>query len=159
MGIPESDIDIQRIDNMEDLKATWDMWAEYDLIDGLDFYSHGYSEGAEVYGGSGNFWVNAKKLNFGESLRNINGKAVVSQPYAVFYGCNTANGNFAQRFSDTQAITVYAQTDYASFSHTRVTRTWISTHATSKNVYLLSFESLGGLRNNDGLGKAFHPNN
>ena len=159
MGVAESGIDVQRIDSEADLQATWNMWAGYGLIEGLDFYSHGYSEGAEVYGGSGNFWDSAQKLNFGESLRQIDGKGVILQPYAVFYGCNTANGSFAQNFSNTQAVTVYAQTDYASFSHTRTNRTWITTHATSKNVYLLSFESWGGLRNNDGLGKVFRPNN
>ena len=84
-------------------------------------------------------------------------KAIIQQPIAVFYGCNTANGSFAQNFSNTQNVTVYAQTDYANFSHTPRMRSWITTHETSRNVYLYSFESMGGLWNFDGYGKMFTP--
>lgn len=156
-GVDASNIDIQRIDNSDDLQATWKMWAGYDYIEQLHFYSHGYSGGAEVFGGSGDFWDNASTLNFNEYLHNYEGKGVISQPIAVFYGCNTANGSFAQNFADTQDVTVYAQTDYASFSHTPKRRSWITTHETSKDVYLYAFESLGGLWNSDGLGKKFSP--
>ncbi len=159
MGVPESDIDVQRIDGEDDLEETWDMWAGYNLIEGLDFYSHGYSGGAEVYGGSGDFWDNNKKLNWDSTLRElkIKGKKVgyISSPYTVFYGCNTANGDFAQNYANIQGVTTYAQTDYANFSHTRTNRTWIDTHGTSLDVYLLSFESLWNLWNSDGLGKKF----
>ena len=94
-------------------------------------------------------------------MRNltINGKKVgyISSPYAAFYGCNTANGSFAQNFANTQGVTTYGQTDYASFSNTTKRRSWITTHDTSLNVYLLSFESWGGLWNGDYRGKAFRP--
>lgn len=161
MGVPESDIDVQRIDNEHDLEETWNMWAGYSIIEGLDFYSHGYSGGAEVYGGSGDFWDDAQKLNWQSTLREleIDGEKVgyISSPYTVFYGCNTANGDFAQNYADIQGVTTYAQTDYANFSHTRTYRTWIDTHGTSLDVYLLSFESLWNLWNGDGLGKKFIP--
>lgn len=156
-GVDASNIDIQRIDNSDDLQATWKMWSGYDYIEQLHFYSHGYSGGAEVFGGSGEFWDNASTLNFNEYLHNYEGKGVISQPIAVFYGCNTANGSFAQNFADTQDVTVYAQTDFASFSHTPKRRSWITTHETSKDVYLYAFESLGGLWNSDGWGKKFSP--
>ena len=123
----------------------------------LHFYSHGHSGGAEVYKGSGEFWENAGTLKFNEYLHSYKGNAVISQPIAVFYGCNTANGSFAQNFANTQDVTVYAQTDFASFSHTPKRRSWITTHETSTDVYLYAFESWGGLWNSDGLGKQFKP--
>lgn len=137
------------------------MWAGY-YVEGLDFYSHGYSGGAEVYGGSGDFWSSAKKLQFGSSLRmrEFDGECVgyISSPYAAFYGCNTANGGFAQNFANSQNVTTYAQTDYASFSYSITSRfRRIDTHGTSLNIYLLSFESWNGLKNSDYLGKKFAP--
>ena len=160
-GIPEYDIDVQRIDNIEDLETTWNMWSGYSVVEKLDFYSHGYGESAEVYDGSGDFWETATKLNWMSTLRQLtingNTNSFVLNPYAAFYGCNTANGSFAQNFANTQNVTTYAQTDYASFSHTPTYRTRIKTHDTSKDIYLLSFESWGGLRNDDGLGMRFDP--
>jgi len=159
-GIPESDIEVQRIDSREDLKEVWEKWAEYDLVEGLDFYSHGYSGGPEVYRGSGNFWDSAQKLNWGSTLRNliVNGKQIgyVNSPYAAFYGCNTANGEFAQNFADKQGVATFAQTDFSNFSRTTTYRSLIDTHDTSLDVYLLSFETMG-LINKDGRGKIFIP--
>ena len=157
MGVNESEICIQRIDNHDDLVETWAMWSDYSLVEGLDFYSHGYEEGAEVCGGSEGFWIHASKLNFGECLRLIDGKGIITQPYAVFYGCNTANGNFAQNFADTQGVNTYAQTTYSSFSHSKTHRKNITTYEEELTVYLLSFESTFGLRNKDGVGQKFTP--
>lgn len=110
------------------------MWESYDVIDGLDFYSHGYYGGAEVYNGSGNFWENAPKLNWGGY-----------GPYAKFYGCNTANGQFAQNFANSQGVITYAQTDYSSFSTTKYWYTKITTHDTSLNVYMGVYEKTLGI--------------
>ena len=135
-GILESDIDVQRIDNKADLIATWNMWAEYASIEGLDFYSHGYSNGPEIYKGSGGFWTNAKKLNFRLTLKEVDGRGVIESPQATFYGCNTANGNFAQNFANTQGVKTYAQTDYTSFSTNPNWYFRIKTHDTALNVYM-----------------------
>lgn len=142
MGIPASDIDVQRLDNSTDLSATWDMWAGYSFIEGLDLYSHGYSGGAEVAGGSGDFWESAKKLNWGESLRSINGAGVILQPYASFHGCNTANGDFAQNFANTQGVTTYGSTDYTSFSKNRNSFSGIKDYAKSRLVYLAVYNEV-----------------
>ena len=135
-GISESDIDVQRIDNKADLIATWNMWAEYASVEGLDFYSHGYSNGPEIYKGSGGFWTNAKKLNFRSTLKEVDGRGVIESPQATFYGCNTANGNFAQNFANTQGVKTYAQTDYTSFSTNPNWYFRIKTHDTALNVYM-----------------------
>ncbi|MDD4048996.1 MAG: hypothetical protein PHI90_09310, partial [Clostridia bacterium] len=113
-------------------------------------------------GGSGTFWSSAKELQYGSTLRNrkINGEWVgyISSPYVVFYGCNTANGEFAQNFTNSQKVTTYAQTTYASFSYSKKSRLRrINTNGTSLNIYLLSFESLYGIKNSDVLGKVFNP--
>lgn len=136
MGIPESDIDVQRIDNASDLRLTWEMWSQYSYVDNLDFYSHGYADGPEVYRGSGNFWATAERLKFSEVLRMINGVATITSPSATFYGCNTANGNFAQNFANIQNVKTYAQTDYTSFSTNPYWYSRIKTHDTSLGVYL-----------------------
>lgn len=84
---------MQRIDNVEDLEKTWEMWAEYQNVDALYFFSHGDEDGPEVHLGSGDFWSSPKELNFNkyQSLRLINGQAVITSPEAVFCGCNTAS--------------------------------------------------------------------
>ena len=51
---------------------------------------------------SRDFWSYADTLNFAENAE------------VVFYGCNTANGKFAQYFANKQHVTTYAQTDYAN---------------------------------------------
>ncbi len=123
-GVPEDEIIIERIDSKTDLEDKWKEWKLQEQVEGMYFYSHGYSEGAEVYNGSGDFWENADKLNFAEDA------------VAIFYGCNTANGSFAQNFANTQGITTYAQVDYCSFSHNPNLQSRISTHDTSLGVYL-----------------------
>lgn len=80
-----------------------EVWKSHDNIEGLDFYSYGYAEGAEVYKGSVDFGTYADALNFTANAK------------AIFYGCNTANGTFAQNFANNQHVITYAQTDYASF--------------------------------------------
>ncbi|TYQ14727.1 UNVERIFIED_CONTAM: hypothetical protein Cloal_1096 [Acetivibrio alkalicellulosi] len=136
MGIPKSDICLQRLDDRAGLEGTWDMWAGYSLIEGMDIYSHGHGGGPEMRGGSGDFWESAKKLNFGASLRLINGKGVILQPYASFHGCNTANGAFAQNFANTQRVTTYGNTYFSSFSKKSGRFSGITTHRTSFPVYL-----------------------
>ena len=126
-GVSEDNIEVVRIDNKNDLENQWELWKNYDNIEGLDFYSHGYSEGAEVYKGSGDFWSYADTLNFAENAEE------------VFYGCNTANGKFAQYFANKQHVTTYAQTDYASFSHDPVVRQRIKTFDTTLGVYLYTY--------------------
>ena len=146
MGIPESDICMQRIDDRTDLEGTWDMWASYSLVEGLDIYSHGHGGGPEIRGGSGDFWESAKKLNFGDSIRSHNGVTMGFTAYASFHGCNTANGTFAQNFANTQGVTTNASTNFTSFSKKFNQFSAITTHATSKPVYLAvykEFEVLG----------------
>jgi len=145
-GVPESEIDVQRIDNEQDLEGTWNMWAGYDEIDGLNFYSHGYSGGAEVAGGSGDFWGSdkEKQLNW------------TDYSYAVFHGCNTASGDFAKDFAERQGVITYGQTGYASFSSDPNIHIPIEDRATAGKVYLYYFE-VGNLWNTDGWGKQFIP--
>ena len=160
-GIPASDIDIQRIDNEADLQAIWDMWAGYDVIEGLNFYSHGGTSGPIVAGGGGSFLADTTKLNWGSIVRQrtINGKstAMFVAPYAVFHGCNTANGNFAQNFANTQGITTYAQIGNASFSTNQTWHFRIEDKATTGKVYLQHFDWMN-FKNNYGWGKKFIPN-
>ena len=164
MGIPESDIDVQRIDGQADLEATWDMWAGYSIIEGLDFYSHGSQTGPVVYKGTKHrFWENAEKLNYGSTLRNLtfNGKRTthISSPYVVFYGCNTGEGRTAQVFANNQNVVTYAQIGVSSFSlspYTRYPEDMIITHYKSLGVYLRSYEKFF-MWNTDGLGKASFP--
>lgn len=164
MGIPEKEIDVQRIDGQADLEATWEMWSGYSVIEGLEIYSHGSSAGPEVYKGTKyRFWENAKKLNFGSTLRNltINGRktAYISSPYVVFYGCHTGEGSTAQVFANNQNVVTYAQIGAASFSHspnTRYPEDMIITNHTSLGVYLRSYETFF-VWNLDGRGKAFIP--
>ena len=159
MGVPASEIDVQRIDNETDMKNTWEMWAGYDVIEGMDIFSHGYSGGISVAGGGGEFLSDTTELKWGSMWRplKVNGKteAVLTSPYAVFHGCNTANGNFAQNFADTQGVTTYAQTGYASFSRNPTWHIPINDGATGGNVYLYHFD-WNNLKNTDGLGKAFY---
>ena len=126
-GVSEDNIEVVRIDNKDDLEKQWEIWKNYDNIEGLDFYSHGYSEGAEVYKGSGDFWTYADTLNF------------TANAEAIFYGCNTANGKFAQYFANKQHVITYAQIDYASFSHDPVVRQRIKTFDTTLEVYLYPY--------------------
>ncbi len=116
MGVPEEEIDIQRIDSGDDLEKTWDMWSNYSEVDALFFYSHGDStDGAVVAGGTpSNFWINAKKLNWSEEYDNYKYGS-----FAAFFGCNTAKGNFAQKFANSQNIRVFAQKGKAVFSRNR----------------------------------------
>ena len=159
MGVPESEIDIQRIDDEADMKSTWEMWAGYDVIEGMDIYSHGYSGGISVAGGGGEFLSDTTKLKWGSMLRSlkVNGKTttVVTSPYAVFHGCNTANGDFAQDFANTQGVTTYAQTGYASFSQNPTWHIPINDGATGGSVYLYHF-NWNNIKNTDGLGKVFY---
>ena len=159
MGVPASEIDIQRIDNETDMKNTWEMWAGYDIIEGMNIYSHGSSDGISVAGGGGEFLSDTTKLKWGSMLRSlrVNGetKAVVTAPYAVFHGCNTANGDFAQNFANTQGVTTYAQTGYASFSRNPTWHIPINDSAASGSVYLYHF-NWKNLKNTDGLGKVFY---
>jgi len=104
-----------------------EVWKSHDNIEGLDFYSHGYAEGAEVYKGIGDFWTYADALNFTANAK------------AIFYGCNTANGTFAQNFANNQHVITYAQTDYASFSHNPDVRQRIKTFDTTLGVYLYPY--------------------
>ncbi|NLB80623.1 MAG: RHS repeat-associated core domain-containing protein, partial [Clostridiaceae bacterium] len=172
-GIKEDDIIVRRIDSEDDLKAAWKEWLKYSHVDQLHMYSHGTSGGPVMAGGGGSqFLLEAPRLNFGSSLYmgKINGRSVgiISTPYAVFYGCNTANGDFAQNFSNNQKVGVYAQTYYASFSTNSTRFSAIDGKSTKLNVYLLSFEwgssftknvfgKNTGLLNRDGLGKYFAP--
>ena len=159
-GIPESEIDIQRIDNESDMRATWEMWAGYDVVEAMDIYSHGDENGVIVAGGGGEFLENTTKLNWGSvwRARMIDGKstAMAHQPYVVFHGCNTANGNFAQNFANSQGVETYAQTGYASFSRNSKVHIPIEDKATSGDVYLFHFEYFN-LYNEDGAGEVFYP--
>jgi hypothetical protein len=157
MGISESDIVVQRIDNEQSLKDSWDEWAKYDLVEGFDFYSHGTSGGPIVAGGGGgDFLSDAKKLNWGESLRMMNGIGTITGPYAAFHGCNTANGDFAQTFADTQGVTTFAQIGTSSFSRNPKWHIPIKDSATTGKVYLQHFD-WKNLKNNYGWGKQFTP--
>ena len=159
MGVPASEIDIQRIDDEADMKSTWEMWAGYNIIEGMNIYSHGYSGGISVAGGGGEFLSDTIKLKWGSILRSlkVNGKttAVATSPYAVFHGCNTANGDFAQNFANTQGVTTYGQTGYASFSQNPTWHIPINDGATGGSVYLYHF-NWNNIKNTDGLGKVFY---
>ena len=162
-GIPASNIVIERIDGVEDLKNDWNSWSKYNVVEGLYVYSHGYSEGPVVYcGGDIDFWKSTPKLNFSSNAE------------AIFYGCNTANGSFAQNFANSQNVVTYAQTDYASFSHDEIIRQRITDWDTSLGVYLHPYtwgfklikyensfttwyDSVFGEWNFSGQGKRFEP--
>ena len=139
MGIPADEIHLRRIDSRADLESAWADWAKIDIVEGLDFYSHV----ADVRGGSGDFWDNAAKLNWGSTLREltIDGKKTgyISTPYAKFYGCYTATGDFAQNFANRQGVTTYGNEGGANFSYSADWRLpWhcIDPRSTKTPVYL-----------------------
>jgi len=161
-GVDENDIVVRRIDSAEDLEDAWKEWKEYSGVAQLHIYSHGYHGGPDMAGGGGGeFLLQAQKLNW-ESYGDLK-----LEPYVVFYGCKTANGDFAQDFADNQQVTVYGQTYYSYFSRNPNVVIPIRDKSTELNVYLRSFE-IGeeimskfdistGLVNTDGLGKRFEP--
>ena len=76
---------------------------------------------------------------------------------AIFHGCNTANGDFAQNFANNQGVNTYAQVGFASFSTNPTWHSPIKDKATTGKVYLFHFDWLN-LKNNYGWGKLFTPN-
>ena len=144
-GIPESEIIVQRIDNRNDLAEAWAEWATIEEIDGLDFYSHGTPRGPEVYHGSGDFWESAEKLNWSDSA------------YAKFYGCNTANGTYAQNFATIQNVVTYAQTGNASFSYSDGLYMRIKSYESKLGVYLRVFNKFLVIKTTSIPMKVFYP--
>ena len=65
MGIPEEDIHVVRIDGKEDLVQQWNSWTEYDSIQSVEFYTHGFAGRPEVYKGSDSVFTDGslEKLN------------------------------------------------------------------------------------------------
>lgn len=159
MGIPEKDIDIQRIDNEYDMRQTWKMWSGYDIVEGLNIYSHGYEGDIIIVNDRIKFLANTTKLNWGSKWRErkIDGKtvAIAEAPYAVFHGCDTANGSLAQSFANTQGVRTYAQAGSASFSRLPDIHIRIKDGARSGKVYLYHFNVLN-LKNTNGWGKVFY---
>jgi len=173
LGVKEEEIVFERIDNVTDLQNKWNTWETFDTVDGLYFFSHGYEGGPEVHGSSSidddtTFWDIAKPLNFGktrEYMPEVSDSAlyVNIEPVVIFYGCNTANGNFAQNFSNDNNVTVFAQTSGSDFSYNQTIRIKPKDFEIyDKNIYLLSFDIKikgKGVYNTDGQGKVFYPKN
>jgi hypothetical protein len=139
-GIPEDEIVFRRIDSSADLESAWTDWAHIEIVEGLDIYSHGYSGGPEVRGGSGNIWDDVEVLNWTSTLRELTNNGIktgyISAPYAAFHGCNTANGAFAQQFANRQGVVTFGSIDYTSFSNKPDKFSGIKTNHTSTPVYL-----------------------
>jgi len=145
LGVPSSEIAFQRIDAIDSLKATWAEWAKYDEVDQLYFFSHGYAESAEVYLGSGDFWKSASKLNWSSTSKSWLGTNPISSTVntlgqaAYFFGCNTANGTFAQNFANTQGVKTYAQPGFTNFSKSTLVLSPINEFGTDLGIYLMTF--------------------
>jgi hypothetical protein len=147
MGIPENEIVFRRVDSSADFEVAWDEWAKIDIVEGLDFYSHGDGNGPEVHmGGTSAMWGNEAKLNWKSTLRSlkIDGKKTgyVSTPRAAFHGCNTANGAFAQEFADRQGVITYANTSSSSFSRKSDSYARINDNSAFTPVYLGVFKEV-----------------
>ncbi len=125
---------VRRIDNAQALESAWMELANLEKVDGLNMYSHGYSGGPEVAGGSKDVWERIIAVNLRWSVGAT----------AVFHGCNTAA--FADRFAETQRIATYGQQGYSSFSSSSVLHIRISRW--SPRVYLYHFEFLNLLNTN-----------
>lgn len=135
-GVSPDNIILKRIDSAEELAQEWATLQMLDTIEGLDFFSHGYSGGPEVAGGgTRDIWDQAGLLKWSSDAR------------AVFYGCNT--DKFAEEFANTQKVVSYGQQGYSSFSTNK--HIHIPVTNKSKNVYLLHFER-ANLININGLG-------
>ncbi|MDD2202452.1 MAG: hypothetical protein PHQ21_09035 [Firmicutes bacterium] len=133
-GEDQSNIVVQRIDNARALESTWMKLAKLEKVDGLNMYSHGYSRGPEVAGGSKDVWERIITVSLNWSDEAI----------AVFHGCNT--DDFAARFAETQHVTTYGQQGYSSFSSNPVLHVRI--FSWSPRVYLYHFEFLNLLNTN-----------
>jgi hypothetical protein len=158
-GVPESEIDMQRIDNIQDLKDTWNMWAGYENVEGLEIYSHGSSDGIIVaWSGEENYLSNAQKLKWGSVLRNGKDGGFMTDPYAAFFGCGIALGDLPQNFANTQNVRTFAQIGSASFSRDPNVHIKIKDKATTGKVYLRHFD-VKNLYNTYGWGKKFTPAN
>ena len=136
MGVPIDEIHLRRIDNNADLESAWADWAKIDIVEGLDFYSHGSGAGPEVRLGTTMNWDNAAILNWGSVTRTKGQNTFTGTPYATFNGCNTANGSFAQNFANRQGVTTYGNTDFSSFSYNANRFSGISSVGTQTPVYL-----------------------
>jgi len=172
-GISADEIIIRRIDSAADLQIAWSEWLKFDIVDQLHLFSHGNADGPSIaWGGNGaQFLLDAPALAYGSRLyeQTINGKntAVFSNPFVVIYGCNTANGSWAQKFSNMQQVGVYAQNYYGSFSTDPKNFKAIKDGTNTLNVYMRSFdgwtwltELFGkktGLTNTNGFGQYFAP--
>jgi len=139
MGIPASDIHLHRIDSRDQLAQLWDVWAQFEIVERLDFFSHV----ADVRGGSGDFWDSAPVLNWGATLRSVtvNGRTtgLITNPSARFHGCRTARGDFAQNFANRQGVATFGNYYGSNFSNSanwRLPHHRINPHATTLGVYL-----------------------
>jgi RHS repeat-associated protein len=149
-GVPESEVCLQRIDNMEDLKETWKMWASYTQVDGLDIFSHASNTSGLVTPdeeASTPFWMNEN-----QKVLAWTGAAEV-----VFHGCYSAP--YAQFFATHQKVTSYGQAEDAKFSENSYKRVRIKTGETTLNVYLFDYEYPGIIwrYNRDGKGIMYTP--
>ena len=157
-GISEDEIQVIRIDNVQNLNDVWNNLSSGRIVvDNLYFYSHGTPSGPEVRNGSGNFWESASKLNWNTSYSEGTNQQLVQPSSAYFYGCHTGEGTFAQNFASKQDVMVFAQIGGASFSISRTYHIPIKPIDKGLGVYLETFESSRGLKNNDGEGKLFFP--
>jgi len=122
-------------------------------------------------GGGYDFLLNADQLAWSSILYQgtFNGQpgGVIAQPLIAIYGCNTANGTWAQSFANNQNVRVYAQNFYSSFSHDARIFRGITHHAETHDIYLLTFDGFSnitgllnrrtGLTNTTGRGVVFFP--
>jgi len=176
-GISQDSIIVRRVNSATDLESAWSEWLQLPFVHELHIFSHGYAGGPIMAGGGGGaFLLAADRLAWSGILYQgthhaypglPDGGRMIS-PFAGIYGCNTANGAWAQSFANSQRVRVYAQNFYSSFSHNPRIFSSITHHGTSHDIYLLSFDGFSwltglagrrtGLTNTTGRGVVFTPN-
>ena len=144
MGIPESEIHLHRVDSRYHLDELWGIWAQLPVVESFELFSHF----VDVRGGSGDFWDNAARLNWGTVAREvtINGRLTTRMlaPVAIFHGCRTTRNNFAQKFANRQGVTTWGNDHNSSFSRNPdlrycPRRHFINPHGTHLGVYLRTY--------------------
>ena len=131
-GVSPDDIICERIDNADDFTEAWNEWQEYDSVQQMHIYSHGYAGTPEVYGGTNG---NISDL---EQYPKLNWVAddITFETASYFYGCHTAQGNNLQTYANNQGVITYGNQYSASFSSDKNKLKRIKTYETEGEVYL-----------------------
>jgi len=142
-GVPAEEIIIERIDNATDFTQSWNNWAEYDSVQQLHIYSHGYAGTPEVCGGT------SGDISDLEQYPQLNWERddITYEAASYFYGCHTANGNGLQEYANNQGVVTYGNQYSASFSSKKDERDRIRDYDTEGDVYLYVY----GIFSEEGL--------